>query len=78
MACILKNSNEPSRKKRLIYKCNLSFSQFNHYKNCLADMGLLRVSTREDGKEIFETSQKGKKFLKDYRNIKSILDKMHL
>jgi len=78
MACILENSNETSRKTRLIYRCNLSLSQFNLYKDCLVDAGLLRVSTRQDGVEIFETTKKGKAFLEDYERIKKILDETRL
>jgi len=78
MACILENSNDSSRKTRLIYRCNLSLAQFNLYKDCLVEAGLLKVSKREDGVEIFETTEKGKEFLRDYKKIKSILDKMRL
>lgn len=73
MACILENSNESSRKTRLIYRCNLSLLQFNLYKNCLAEIGLLKASKREDGVEIFETTEKGKEFLKAYGKIKTCL-----
>ena len=78
MACILENSNEGSRKTRLIYRCNLSLAQFKLYRDCLIEVGLLRVSKLEDGTEIYETTDKGREFLKDYRNVKSILDKMRL
>jgi len=78
MACILESSNESSRKTRLIYRCNLSLAQFNLYKDYLVEAGLLKVSTREDGAEIFETTEKGKEFLRDYKRIKSVLDKMRL
>jgi len=78
MACILENSNETSRKTRLIYRCNLSLSQFNLYKDCLVKAGLLNVSRRGDGVEIFGTTDKGKNFLEDYKRIKKILDEMRL
>jgi len=78
IACILENSNRGARKTKLIYKCNLSFSQFNLYKNCLVKAGLINVLTQNDGIEIFETTEKGKEFLKDYRRIKDVLDKMRL
>ena len=78
MACILENSNEGSRKTRLIYRCNLSLAQFNLYKDCLIEVGLLEASRLEDGTEVYETTEKGKKFLEDYRRIKGILDKMRL
>ena len=73
MACILGNSNKSSRKTRLVYSCNLSLSQFNLYKDFLVEAGLLKVSKLENGKEIFETTMKGKEFLKDYAQIKGIL-----
>ncbi|MEM1582450.1 MAG: winged helix-turn-helix domain-containing protein [Candidatus Bathyarchaeia archaeon] len=78
IACILENSNDGARKTRLIYKCNLSFSQFNHYKDCLVDSGLLRVSNNEDGTEVFEVTERGREFLRDYKKIKSVLDKMRI
>jgi len=78
MACILENSNEGSRKTRLIYRCNLSLAQFKLYRDCLIEVGLLRVSKLEDGTEIYQTTDKGREFLRDYNSIKSILDKMRL
>jgi len=73
MSCILENSNKSSRKTRLIYGCNLSSSNFNLYKEFLVEAGLLKVSRREDGVEIFETTEKGKEFSKDYRKIQTYL-----
>jgi len=73
MACILENSSETSRKTRLIYRCNLSLPQFNLYRDYLFKVGLLKVSRREGGVEIFETTEKGKEFLIDYEKIKRIL-----
>ena len=73
IACILEKSNEGSRKTRLIYRCNLSLSLFNLYKEFLVETRLLKVSRREDGVRIFETTQKGKQFLEDYGKIKTCL-----
>ena len=78
IACILKNSNATSRKTRLIYKCNLSLSQFNMYASCLIEGGLLKHYKAETGAEIYETSARGNSFLKDYGRIKKVLDKMRL
>lgn len=72
MACILENSNE-SRKKSLMKRCDLSLSQFNMYEECLVKAGLLRVSRRERGVEILDTTEKGREFLVDYQKIKIIL-----
>jgi len=73
MACILKNSNESSRKTRLIYGCNLNLRVFNLYRKYLVSGGFLKVSRREDGVEIFDTTVKGKEFITDYKNIERIL-----
>jgi len=74
MACILKNSNESSRKTRLIYGCNLNLRMFNLYRIILVRGGFLEVSRREDGVEIFDTTVKGKEFITDYRNIERLLN----
>jgi len=73
MACILENSNESSRKTRLIYKCNLSLSQFNLYRDYLLEAGFLKASKGKNGKEIFETTEKGEEFLMGYGKISRIL-----
>ena len=78
IACILSNSNDTSRKTRLIYRCNLSLSQFNMYADCLIEGGLLDKHTAESGAVIYETTARGKSFLKDYSRIREVLDKMRL
>jgi len=78
IACILENSNDRSRKTRIIYGCNLSLSQFNIYKDYMVETGLLETSRLEEGGEIFETTEKGKEFLKDYEKIKSLMNRMSL
>jgi predicted transcriptional regulator len=75
MACVLENSNSSSRKTRLIYRCNLSLSQFNMYADCLIEAELLEKHERE-GIEIFETTKKGKDFLRDYEKIRNVLEKI--
>jgi len=75
--CILGNSNSSSRKTRLIYRCNLSLSQFNFYAECLIQGGLLG-SYERNGKKIYETTEKGKTFIKDYAKIREVLEKMRL
>jgi len=74
MACILENATGGSRKTRLIYRCNLSLTQFNLYEDCLVEARLLTASTREDGVEIFQTTEKGREFLRDYKKIKRMLE----
>ena len=77
IACILKNSIDGSRKTRLISRSNLNVPQFNLYENLLVEAGLLSILTLEDQTETFETTEKGKEFLRDYAEIKGILEKMH-
>jgi len=72
MECILENSSEG--KTSLIYRCNVSLSQFDLFKDCLVEAGLLKVSKLENGVETFETTEKGNEFLSDYKHIKSILE----
>lgn len=76
VACILSYSNESSRKTRIIYRCNLSLSQFNMYADCLVEGGLLERYIGRNGVEIYKTTQKGKNFLKDYERLKKVLDEM--
>ncbi len=78
MACILRNSNDTSRKTRLIYRCNLSLAQFNMYAECLVDGGLLKKYISDRGAEIYQTTAKGQTFLKDYGRIRKVLDSMRL
>jgi predicted transcriptional regulator len=76
IACILKNSIKASRKTRLIYKCNLSLSQFKIYEDCLIAGELLERTLDENGAENYKITEKGKSFLKDYARIQKILEKM--
>jgi len=78
IACILRNSNGTSRKTRLIYRCNLSLSQFNTYATCLIEGELLTKYAGEGGAEIYETTEKGRRFLRDYEKISKILERMRL
>ena len=77
IVCILENSNSSSRKTRLIYRCNLSLSQFNFYAECLIRGGLLR-KFEENRKKIYETTEKGKAFVNDYLKIREVLENMRL
>jgi predicted transcriptional regulator len=77
MACILEHSNVGARKTRLIYRCNLSVAQFNKYVEGLIEGGLLE-KRRENGVQLFVTTEKGREFLQDYERIKETLDQMRL
>jgi predicted transcriptional regulator len=48
------------------------------YANCIIEGGLLENILTKEGVEIYNTTEKGRDFLKDYDNIRKILDKMRL
>ena len=75
MACILDNCKDGLSETILIDRCNLSFSQFNLYKKALAETGLLTAYGQKKENDVFETTERGREFLKDFREIKSILSK---
>ncbi len=76
MACILNCANPVSRKTRILYSCNLSYQQLKLYLKYLAENGFLRIREQKN-KTIFEATEKGKEFLKDYHEIKGIIEKSH-
>jgi len=78
IACILSNAVGGSGKTRLIYKCNMSLSQFSIYVDRLTEGGLLRKYVNDKGKKIYETTKKGKDFLRDYEKIKKTLDQANM
>ena len=75
--CLLTNSYDSSRKTRLIYRCNLSVSQFNKYSEYLIEGELLRKKIETKGIEVYYTTEKGKAFLKDYEKINKTLNKLN-
>jgi predicted transcriptional regulator len=75
LACILYRSIGGARKTNLIYKCNLSLSQFKSYSGFLIEQGLMikRVVKAGSSYRIFETTDKGKRFIEEYRKLLDIL-----
>lgn len=80
VASILENCYESSRKTRLIQKCNLNLFQFNKYVDFLTKNGLLKKNVERGSKNKFVISylstDKGREFVKDYKNISKILDEI--
>ena len=60
LACLLKNSRDSSRKTRLIYRCNLSLSQFKKYESCLLEIGLLEKNQSEGRIVYYKTTEQGR------------------
>lgn len=75
MACILDNCKDGLTETILIDRCNLNLSHFNLYTKVLVETGLLTASGQNGGNDVFDTTERGRQFLKDFREIKSILSK---
>ena len=75
MADVLKSTSNGAKKTQIMYSCNLSFKQLDAYVRFLIRKGLLKMQIKKESKEFhfFETTEKGKTFLKAYKNLKSLL-----
>lgn len=75
IANILYVSDGGAKKTHVMYKCNLSFRQLHAYLDLLIDRRLLRKVEKGENRrqELYETTSKGKAFLKAYKNIKALL-----
>ena len=74
-AAILNIANGGSIKTRIMYKAFLSFPQLNEYLNVLSDGGLLEFS-KED--RLYNTTEKGRRFLKMYREVDAMVPKENM
>jgi len=52
-----------------MYRCNLSFKQVQKYLETLTSMGLLSAN-----QGLYELTEKGEKFLKEFQDLKRLLD----
>jgi len=75
MADILKASVGGARKTQLMYQCNLSFQQLKKYLSILMQKGLLKsvFAKKETPTNLFKTTEKGRNFLRRYRNMITFL-----
>ena len=61
-------------KTHIMYEAGLSFLQLTEHLSFLIRMGLLEAS-RENGRLIYKTTAKGKRYVKRYEEIKDLLRK---
>lgn len=63
------------KKTYLMYRCNLSFRQLKHYLNFMLEKRLLRVVVQvgDSNPGLFEVTDKGRKFLKAYKNLTALM-----
>jgi predicted transcriptional regulator len=75
IADILEASHSGTKKTYLMYRCNLSFRQLRYYLDFLLKEKFLWV-VNEDGNAnsgMFRITDKGKKFLKAYENLRALM-----
>jgi len=65
--------NGPIQKTPIMYRCNLSFKQLQKYLNFLIRAGFLGVKNT-NGKEFYHITEKGQIFLKEFQNVKNLLN----
>jgi len=75
VADMLNASHGGVKKTYLMYRCNLSFKQLNHYLDFMLKKKLLcAVALVGDSNPgLFEVTDKGRKFLKTYKNLKALM-----
>jgi len=66
-ADILNETKRGSKISRIVYRCNLNFEIARLYLNRLLGEGLLEIS-----EGAFRTTEKGKIYLKSYRDFKAL------
>lgn len=76
MADILETSQGGVKKTFLMYRCNLSFKQLKHYLEFLLKKELLCIRKGHAGSSngLLEITDKGRKFLKTYNYLKTLIE----
>jgi len=72
LASILKIAERQTLKTHIMYKANLSHRQLEKYLHFLETKGMLTRSSEENA-TVFQITEKGGEFLKDYERISSYL-----
>jgi predicted transcriptional regulator len=74
-AAILEIAKDGAIKTRIMYSAFLSFPQLKEYLELLTEQGLLEHN-KED--KIYTTTDKGKRFLKMYKEVDSMIPKENM
>ncbi len=74
MAEILNVAKDGVLKTQIMYRANLSFAQLNSYLSVLIDLKLLKEN-KSDRKTVYKTTEKGAKFMENYKEIVLLLKK---
>jgi predicted transcriptional regulator len=75
IANILKEAIDGAKKTQIMYRCNLSYRQLQIYSSLLTEKNFLQAVNAEENnsREFFETTDKGKAFLRAYKNTRALL-----
>ncbi|MBS7632666.1 hypothetical protein KEJ15_03460 [Candidatus Bathyarchaeota archaeon] len=76
MADILEASHNGTKKTYLMYRCNLAFRQLKSYLNFMVRKNLLCmiIENGDSNLDLYKTTEKGKEFLKAYKNLKALMN----
>lgn len=69
MVEILNIAFNEAKKTEIVYKANLNFRQVERYLGFLMGKGLIATCVSLHGKNKYQTTQKGKAFVKRYEEI---------
>ena len=70
---ILQIAQKEVLKTQIMYRANLSFAQLNDYLSSMITSGLLAKVIRKNG-FVYLSTQKGRNFLRKFREISCLLD----
>lgn len=76
-AAILEIAQDGALKTRIMYTAFLSYPQLKEYLNLLTKAGLIE-SSEESGRTTFHTTDKGRRFLKMYREVDALVPKENM
>ena len=75
VSSILDVAGKGALKTHIMYKANLSHRQLERYLAFLEDNGLIEKTADSDGTRMYQATEKGILFLKDYSRISSYFEK---
>ena len=75
MSSILGVAGKGALKTHIMYKANLSHRQLERYLAFLEENGLVEKTTDSDGTRMYQATEKGIMFLKDYSRISNYFEK---
>ena len=73
VADILTEALNGANKTRIMYRANLNFLRFDMYFSELLDKELIVEENTSDGRTVYRTTDKGRRFLKIIRDAEEII-----